>query len=190
MRSLSLLAVLTVLLSACGGAPAPAPRAASSATRARRRSSVSTVMVSGVAIGEPAPELALENQDGELRHLSEFLGHPVILFFYPRDSSPCTAEACGFRDAWARIQARGAVVLGVSTDDAHAHRAYREANALPFELLSDHHEAATATYGIPTETGFITNRETFLIDAAGNVVEIWFDLDDVGPVLTMLEALP
>ena len=69
--------------------------------------------------GDRAPAFTLPDADGRPVSLSDFAGRHVILYFYPRDDTPgCTREACGFRDAWDDLRDLGAVVLGVSADDA------------------------------------------------------------------------
>jgi peroxiredoxin Q/BCP len=147
--------------------------------------------VSGVRIGELAPDLTLEDQDGRYRSLSEFQGQPLLIFFYPRTAAgECTPDACALRDALARLSQSGVRVVGISTDDAFAHRAYREANRLPFDLLSDPDEIAATAYGVPSEMGFITARELFLLDAEGKLVDRWLNLSDVAEVLAAIDALP
>jgi thioredoxin-dependent peroxiredoxin len=98
-------------------------------------------------------------------------------------------DACALRDAWAQLSARGVAVLGVSTDDAHSHLVYREQYALPFDLLSDSDELAARNWGVPSEMGFITARQTYLVDGAGNVVDVWLNLADVNEVLGAIDTL-
>lgn len=148
--------VLMSLLSACGASGPPAEMA---------------------SVGSPAPSFSLPDQHGRMRTLEEFRGRPVVLYFYPRDATPgCTREACAFRDAWTRLQGAGAVVLGVSTDDAASHQRFIAEHELPFDLLSDSNEAVAHAYGVPVHFGF-TSRMTFLIDAQGRVAQRWHDVD-------------
>jgi peroxiredoxin Q/BCP len=128
-------------------------------------------------VGQEAPALMLQDHTGRVRTLAEHRGHPVVLYFYPRDATPgCTQEACAFRDAWDRLQAAGAVVLGVSTDDVISHQRFRDEHNLPFDLLSDPDETAARAYGVPVRMGF-TSRVTFLIDGSGQVARVWPDVD-------------
>ncbi len=132
---------------------------------------------SHVAIGSPAPEIMLQSQEGRVRTLSEHRGHPVLVYFYPRDATPgCTREACALRDAWDRLQAAGAVVYGISTDDVESHRRFRDEHSLPFDLLSDPEETAARAYDVPVRAGF-ASRMSFLIDAEGNLARIFPDVD-------------
>ena len=88
--------------------------------------------------GASAPAFTLDDADGHARSLSEFKGHDVIVYFYPKDDTPgCTKEACGFRDDWQSLKKRGVVVLGISADSPESHAAFAKKYALPFILLSD-----------------------------------------------------
>lgn len=98
--------------------------------------------------GDAAPDFTLRDAGGKKVTLSDFPGRDVILYFYPRDDTPgCTKEACGFRDAWSDIQALGAVVLGVSGDDAASHERFAAKYHLPFPLLSDPDHGVMREYG-------------------------------------------
>jgi peroxiredoxin Q/BCP len=88
--------------------------------------------------GKKAPAFALPDADGNEVSLADFAGRDVILYFYPRDDTPgCTKEACGFRDLWKKIQAKGAVVVGVSPDKPESHQKFAKKYKLPFTLLCD-----------------------------------------------------
>jgi peroxiredoxin Q/BCP len=83
-------------------------------------------------------DFTLQNQDGETVSLSQFKDHPVVLFFYPRADTPgCTIEACGFRDTFKKLQAAGAVVLGISRDTVKAQKKFQAKYDLPYPLLAD-----------------------------------------------------
>jgi thioredoxin-dependent peroxiredoxin len=99
---------------------------------------------SKLSIGDIAPDFALQDEAGRTVRLSDLRGRRVILYFYPKDdTSACTAQACGFRDAHDTIQAAGAVVLGVSPDAAPSHVNFKAKYELPFAFLvdADHHVA-------------------------------------------------
>ena len=126
--------------------------------------------------GGPAPDFSLRSDTGELVTLSSLRGHPVVLYFYPRDDTPgCTALACGIRDAWGEFERAGAVVLGVSPDDERSHLKFKEKYDLPFALLADTDHATAEEYGVWKEKTFAgksymgVERSTFVIDADGNV---------------------
>ncbi|MCE9584426.1 MAG: peroxiredoxin [Planctomycetes bacterium] len=98
--------------------------------------------------GRKAPDFTLPDKDGKPVSLSDFTGHDVIVYFYPADDTPgCTKEACGFRDAWKELKARGAVVLGVSPDGAESHRKFSAKFKFPFLLLSDPDKRVMTDWG-------------------------------------------
>ncbi len=116
---------------------------------------------------------------------------------YPKDDTPgCTAQACGFRDAYDRFRERGAVVLGVSPDDEASHTRFKQKYALPFTLLADpEHEAADA-YGVWVEKNNYgrksmgVKRSTFVIDAEGNVAKAMYGVKAETNAQDVLAALP
>src|SRR6185369_3328645 len=96
-----------------------------------------------------APEFDAPDQDGRVHRLAEFRGRVVVLYFYPRDGTPgCTREACAFRDAWQRLAATGAQVLGVSADDVRSHASFAREHRLQFPLLADTEGAVVRSYGV------------------------------------------
>ncbi len=125
-------------------------------------------------IGEQAPEFELLSDKEEPVRLSDFRGHKVVLYFYPKADTPgCTKQACALRDAYPQIEAEDAVVIGISPDAPKALVKFREKYGLPFMLLSDpNHEVAEAygawgekqMYG-KTYEGLI--RSHFAIDEKG-----------------------
>lgn len=99
-----------------------------------------------IQIGDPAPDFALPNQDGETVRLRDLRGKKVVLFAYPKaNTGGCTKQACGFRDHMPQIADAGAVVLGISPDRPAALRTWKEKEGLPYDLLSDpEHEVLEA----------------------------------------------
>ena len=98
--------------------------------------------------GKAAPDFTLTNEKGEKVALKDYRGKDVIVYFYPRDDTPgCTKEACGFRDLWKEIKAKGVVVLGVSPDKAESHKKFIGKYKLPFTLLSDVDKKVMTRYG-------------------------------------------
>lgn len=173
MRTLSL--VLALLFTACGGAPA-----------ARTETAETTALLT---VGARAPDFALRDQSGALRTMSEHRGRAVVLYFYPRDATPgCTREACALRDAWDRLQAAGAVVYGVSTDDVASHQRFAEEHELPFSLLADTEQVAVGRYGVPTR-GDVAARVTFIVGTDGRVARVFPDVDPAVHADEVLAAL-
>ena len=144
-------------------------------------------------VGSAAPPIMLQDQAGRVRTLAEFTGHPVVVYFYPRDATPgCTHEACAFRDAWDRLQATGTIVLGISSDDVISHQRFHDDQHLPFDLLADPENTAANAYGVPVRAGFEA-RVTFLVDRHGHVAHVYPDVDPAvhcDEVLTAIAALP
>ena len=91
-----------------------------------------------IAPGAKAPPFRTPDQDGIVRTLAACKGAPIVLYFYPKDdTSGCTVEACGFRDAWSRFRKAGAQVFGVSPDGVASHAKFAAKFKLPFALLAD-----------------------------------------------------
>lgn len=130
--------------------------------------------------GQKAPNFSLMNEKGEMVHLSDFKGHNVILYFYPKDMTPgCTTEACDFRDKFEDFSHLNAAVLGVSPDDATKHTKFIDKHGLPFSLLVDEDHAVAEAYGVWVLKKMYgrefmgIERSTFLIDTEGKLVKAW-----------------
>ena len=146
--------------------------------------------------GDVAPDVALPDETGTVRHLADQRGRWTILYFYPADDTPgCTTEACQFRDLNRHYAVTDADVWGVSPDGASSHRRFREKFDLPFTLLSDvDHDVATrygawaekSNYG-KTYMGIV--RSSFLIDPEGRVSRAWPKVKADGHAAEVLEAL-
>jgi thioredoxin-dependent peroxiredoxin len=131
-----------------------------------------------VAKGDSAPDFTLASDTGDEVTLSSFRGRPVVLYFYPKDdTSGCTTQACGIRDAWVEFEAAGAVVLGVSPDSVASHEKFKSGYELPFTLLADPDHAVAELYGVwqeksrygRTYMGIV--RSTFVIGHDGTVLK-------------------
>lgn len=147
-------------------------------------------------IGKKAPAFSLPSVSGRQVALKDFTGKKVVLYFYPKDNTPgCTQEACDFRDNIARVQAAGAVVLGVSADSIASHEKFREKYELPFELLTDEDHAMMDKYGVWKEkmnygrTYMGIERTTVLIDEEGVVMRVWSKVKVKGHVDQVLAAI-
>lgn len=146
-----------------------------------------------LAPGARAPDFRAQDQRNETVTLAAQRGHPVVLYFYPRDATPgCTREACAFRDVWARFEAVDARVLGVSTDDVASHASFAREHRLPFPLLADPDRAIMGAYGVGRVFG-MASRVTFLIDREGVIRRVFPDVDPgvhATQVLDAIAALP
>lgn len=145
---------------------------------------------------ELAPDFTLQADDGELVTLSAFRGRKVVLYFYPQDDTPgCTTEACSFRDDYSQFLMKGAVVIGVSPDDAASHGQFRAKFGLPFYLLSDGDHQVASLYGAWGEKklygksyeGII--RSTFVIGEDGKVVKAFPKVKPEGHAQEVLQYL-
>ena len=146
-----------------------------------------------LAVGTEAPEFVLKDQDGNEHSLGTYRGTWVLLYFYPKDSTPgCTTEACVLRDTFADFQTYNCVVLGVSTDTEKSHRAFAEKYKLPFPLLADAEKTVVKAYGVWAPKRFMgreflgTRRMSFLIDPQGNIAKVY---ETVKPALHATEVL-
>ena len=149
----------------------------------------------GVAIGAPAPEFELPDQDGQLHSLEDYRDHWVVLYFYPKDETPgCTTEACEFRDNIFAFRKLNAQILGVSLDDVESHKKFSENHGLPFPLLADSDGKTADAYGVKTKMmGWtVAKRQTFIVDPEGNIARHYEKVDPdehAAIVLADLEAL-
>lgn len=131
-------------------------------------------------VGTKAPAFTLPDQLGKEHALGDYAGKWVLLYFYPKDSTPgCTIEACTLRDQFKDFKKIGAVVLGVSTDSVASHKKFSDAYELPFTLLADVNKEAVGEYGVWGEKKFMgrtymgTARTSFLINPEGKIVKIY-----------------
>lgn len=134
--------------------------------------------------GDRAPEFTLRGVDGEGQevevNLGDLRGNRVVLYFYPKDdTSGCTTQACGIRDAWPDFGETDAVVLGVSPDDIASHRRFRDKYDLPFTLLADPDHRVAESYGVWKEKSMYgrkflgVERTTFLIESNGTIARVF-----------------
>jgi thioredoxin-dependent peroxiredoxin len=128
-----------------------------------------------VQVGSPAPRFRLAGSDGTLVSLEDFLGKTnLVVYFYPKDfTRGCTAEACGFRDAYEEFKNVGAEVIGISSDGRESHEAFATEHKLPFILLSDPDQAARKAYGLKKSLGLFPRRVSFVIDKQGIIRHIF-----------------
>lgn len=128
-----------------------------------------------IVVGSPAPDFTLRTGDGHSVSLSDFRGKKnVVVYFYPKDfTRGCTAEACGFRDAYGDFKTLGAEVIGISGDGIESHEAFVKEHNLPFILLSDPDGTVRKEYGVKKSLGIIPGRVSFVIDKQGVVRHIF-----------------
>jgi peroxiredoxin Q/BCP len=149
-----------------------------------------------VEIGKPAPAFTMPTDGGGKVSLAALKGKPVVLYFYPKDdTSGCTKEACGFRDAMPDFSKIDATIVGVSKDSVASHDRFKAKYELPFILASDADTEVTEKYGAWVEKSMYgrkymgIERATFLIDGKGVVRGIWRKVKVPGHVEEVLKAV-
>jgi thioredoxin-dependent peroxiredoxin len=148
------------------------------------------------AIGSLAPDFVLLADDGQTARLSDYRGQRVVLYFYSKDmTSGCTTQACGFRDHYAEIEEKNAVVLGISPDSAASHVEFKTKHSLPFRLLADEGHKVTELYGVWGEKSmygkkyFGVIRSHFVIDEAGRIADVQYKVSPEDSVASALVSL-
>ncbi len=149
---------------------------------------------STLSVGDMAPDFSLQADDGKTYRLSELRGRRIVLYFYPKDSTPgCTQQACDFRDQRERFA--DALILGVSPDSSASHQKFRQKYGLNFPLLSDPGAEVAKLYGAYGEkvlygkktVGMI--RSTFVIDESGRLAQVYRKVSVKGHIERVLSDL-
>jgi len=123
-----------------------------------------------IAVGQPAPDFELENQDKKKIKLSDLKGKKIVLAFYPLDFSPvCTNEHVCFMTDLPQFNAKDATILGISIDSVWAHKAFREAKGITYDLLSDIKREVVQKYDLFVPEANIGKRATVIVDRNGIV---------------------
>jgi len=143
-----------------------------------------------------APDFSLSDETGASRRLSDYSGHPVVLYFYPRDDTPgCTTEACNFRDDYGVYEQAGVTILGVSPDTPKKHMKFKEKYHLPFTLLADIDHKVCELYGVWGPKKFMGRefdgvyRTTFLIGPDRKLLKVFENVRPDGHSAEVLQAL-
>ena len=145
--------------------------------------------------GDPFPAFALADADGKIHRLSDYAGKYVVLYVYPKDDTPgCTRQACDFRDSQT-LRGHGAVILGLSRDEAESHQKFADKYSLPFPLLSDPDATflrEIGSFGPKTlygKTSEGVKRQTFLLGPDGRLVKSWLAVKVDGHAAAVAAAL-
>ena len=135
--------------------------------------------MTSLKIGDNAPQFEAKNQEGNTVKLSDYAGKKLVLFFYPKASTPgCTKEACDLRDNYQSFLAKGYDVLGVSADSAKRQQNFIDKNELPFPLLADEDKAVIEAFNVWGPKKFMgkeydgIHRTTFVIDDKGVIEDV------------------
>jgi len=147
-------------------------------------------------VGDTAPDFEALSDSGKKIKLSDFRGKRVVLYFYPKDSTPgCTTQACGFRDSYPTVEERKGVVLGVSPDGVSSHQKFKEKQKLPFPLVVDEDHKIANAYGVWGEKSMYGKkymgiiRSHFVIDEKGKIVDAQVKVSPTDSVKLALEKL-
>ena len=146
--------------------------------------------------GKKAPAFSMPTDGGGSTSLKDLKGQMVVLYFYPKDSTPgCTIEACDFRDLMADFSKIDATIIGVSKDSVKRHDNFKSKYELPFALASDAKSDVCERYGVWVEKSMYgrkymgIERATFLIDAKGTVRKVWRKVKVKGHANEVLAAI-
>ncbi len=149
-----------------------------------------------VTVGKSAPDFTLPTDGGGKVSLKSLRGQNVVLYFYPKDDTTgCTAQACGFRDALPKFGKVDATVIGISRDSVASHDKFKAKYKLPFTLGSDEKGQVTEKYGVWVEKSMYgrkymgMDRSTFLIDGKGVIRGLWRKVKVPGHVDEVLKAV-
>lgn len=152
--------------------------------------------MSEVSVGQKVPDFTLPATGDKGLSLSDFKGKNVVLYFYPKDSTPgCTKEGQAFRDFYGEFQGLNAEILGVSRDGVKAHENFKAKQEFPFDLLSDKDETLCTLFDVIKEKNMYgrkvmgIERSTFLIDGEGVLRQEWRKVKVDGHAEEVLEAL-
>lgn len=129
--------------------------------------------------GDNAPDFSVQDQDGKIHQLKDYKGKKLVVFFYPKASTPgCTAEACNLRDNWETFQKEGYDILGVSADTPKRQQNFKNKHELPFPLLADEEKEIINAFGVWGPKKFMgkeyegIHRTTFVIDENGKISNV------------------
>ena len=152
--------------------------------------------MSKVSIGKKVPAFSIAATSDKKIKLSELKGKNIVLYFYPRDSTPgCTQEGQDFRDNIRKFRSRNTVIFGVSRDSLKSHENFKNKQALPFDLLSDEDEKLCTLFDVIREKNMYgkkhigIERSTFLIDEKGILRKDWRKIKVKGHVQEVLDAV-
>lgn len=142
-----------------------------------------------LSAGDRPVEVAAHKQDGSSIALSQYRGHPLVVYFYPKDrTSGCTIEAHEFRVGYPQFKELGVEVLGVSNDDVASHEDFCTKEGLPFPLVADPDQTMARAFGVKATLGFY-QRITFVLDGDGVVRQVFDPVHPAGHAREVLAAV-
>ena len=151
--------------------------------------------MSNIDVGKKAPQFTLEGTGGSWS-LSNGIGGPIVIYFYPRDNTPgCTQEGEDFAAAYPQFKKAKTLIFGISADSMAAHGKFKQKMAFPFELLSDPDKKVCTLYDVIQEKSMYgkkfmgIERSTFLIDGKGVLRQVWRKVKVNGHAAAVLAAV-
>ena len=152
--------------------------------------------MSTVEVGRKVPDFTLPATGGQEISLRDLRGKNVVVYFYPKDSTPgCTIESCDFGSLHDKFRRKNTVILGVSRDSLSSHEKFKAKFEFPFDLLSDANEELCALFDVIRMKNMYgkkvrgIERSTFLIDAKGGLVREWRKVKVDGHAAEVLAAV-
>jgi peroxiredoxin Q/BCP len=152
--------------------------------------------MANVAIGKRVPDIALHLTGDRRAKLSDFAGRPLVLYFYPKASTPgCTQEGLDFTAAIAKFRRQSCVILGASRDSLKAQENFKARQGFPFDLVADKDEVLSNAFDVIKQKNMYgkqvrgIERSTFLIDADGMLRQEWRGVKVKGHVEDVLDAV-
>ncbi|EHS52224.1 alkyl hydroperoxide reductase/ Thiol specific antioxidant/ Mal allergen [Rhizobium sp. PDO1-076] len=149
-----------------------------------------------LAVGTAAPDFSLPSNGGGTVSLADFTGKPLVIYFYPKDSTPaCTTEAIDFTALSESFAKAGAAIVGVSPDSVKSHDKFAAKHNLSVILAADEEHRMLEAYGVWKEKSMYgktymgVERTTVLIDATGKIVQIWPKVKVAGHAEAVLQAV-
>ena len=145
--------------------------------------------------GDLAPDFKGKDEFGKDVHLADFIGKKLVMFFYPKDSTPgCTLESCNLRDNYQLLKNKGFEVLGISADGEKSHQKFISKYDLPFHLLADTEKKVLKSYGVWGPKKFMgrtydgIHRTTFVINEKGYIEKIFMKVKTKAHTEQILES--
>ncbi|MCC1496463.1 peroxiredoxin [Alcanivorax sp. 1008] len=151
--------------------------------------------MTNIAIGKKVPDFSVSATSEQIVRLKELKGRKIVLYFYPRDSTPgCTTEGQDFRDLYSEFKKADTEVFGVSQDSLKSHENFRSKQNFPFQLISDEDGSLCRLFDVIKMKNMYgkqfegIERSTFLIDASGKLQREWRKVKVPGHVAEVLQA--
>ena len=152
--------------------------------------------MSKIELNSPIPDLTLEGTNNTTFSISNFLGKNLIIYFYPKDSTPgCTNESIDFKDNYEIFQKLNTEIFGISRDSLKSHEKFKAKYSFPFELLSDADEIACDLFDVIKMKNMYgkkvrgIERSTFLINTEGKLINEWRGVKVNGHIQELIEFL-